>query len=536
MISLGIWAPIILATIMIFIFYTSGAIIFELFKFKVKNHFVYIAGGFFTYFSFISFLSFPLQLVSVIPYVFFVYYLYTLTIIYMLFCFIFIKYWLTVRFFSINTIIFIIIVFLFTFLNFYFQNQVGSDSFVEHKDVIFSIYESRHAPISFFEARLHDFFGFKTFESWYTLQISMIILTGATSTIEVGTLISLFTLLIESFVFASIFVTLFESFYKERKRYVFWLTLIFSFLSFSTSKIFLIYLGFPYWGGITMMINLILYAIILIIKYTSLDYQEKSKAIFIGMAIGGYFSFSWDSSYHILFFIYCLLFIIQKKYSNNFTKDIFKLSFFSLTGVIFYNIFLHLYIQAIMFLILFLIMVIIFFIMRRNYSIISRFEIFVDNNIKLVTLLIPIIFIIVFIGLILNSGFNYVIPNTIYLNFLFRWFESILSINMQYIVLSIIIISFIVISFVWIFIRNKIPKNFLTTSIDLLIISYLTIYNPLAATIINLFYPTMAESNGIIIVIQSLICINLFVFWSFNKIDAKKPQPIKVIKNYSWFR
>gem|GEM_PF-3923673 len=41
-----------------------------------------------------------------------------------------------------------------------------------------------------------------------------------------------------------------------------------------------------------MMINLILYAIILIIKYTSLDYQEKSKAIFIGMAIGGYFSFS----------------------------------------------------------------------------------------------------------------------------------------------------------------------------------------------------------------------------------------------------
>gem|GEM_PF-4510435 len=115
-----------------------------------------------------------------------------------------------------------------------------------------------------------------------------------------------------------------------------------------------------------------------------------------------------------------MLFIIQKKYSNNFTKDIFKLSFFSLTGVIFYNIFLHLYIQAIMFLILFLIMVIIFFIMRRNYSIISRFEIFVDNNIKLVTLLIPIIFIIVFIGLILNSGFNYVIPNTIYLNFLFR--------------------------------------------------------------------------------------------------------------------
>gem|GEM_PF-5150799 len=106
-------------------------------------------------------------------------------------------------------------------MNFYFQNQVGSDSFVEHKDVIFSIYESRHAPISFFEARLHDFFGFKTFESWYTLQISMIILTGATSTIEVGTLISLFTLLIESFVFASIFVTLFESFYKERKRYVF---------------------------------------------------------------------------------------------------------------------------------------------------------------------------------------------------------------------------------------------------------------------------------------------------------------------------
>lgn len=536
MINSQIWVPILLSAVMIFIFYTSGAIIFELLKFKVKNAFVYIAGGFFAYFTFISIFSFPLQLVSIIPYVFFVYYFWTLTIIYLIFCLVFLRHWITARFFSKNTLIFLVCVGVIGIVEYFAGEAFVIDTFARHKNALSIIYWLRDNPVSFFNnSTFYNFLGFKPFESWYTFQISIIMLSGA-STYQIQDVILPFTYFIEVVISASIFITMVEAFAKNKTKYMEYLTLVVAFIFFIASKTALIIYGYSFWTGEMMLVNLIFYAIILTLKYTSFDYRERHKATFIGMVIGGYISFAWDNSYHILFFLYCILFMIQRKYSKSFTKDILKISMFALIDICFYNIILKLYIQAFIFSGLLALMIVISYYMTSNYSVVLKFETFVDNRIRLVTLILPVIFMTISIGMSLNAGISFINAGDNYLNFLYVWTTFISGSNQRYITTYIVALIILVGALVWIFMRQRFKENFLTDSIDLMLISYLTFYNPIVVKFINLFYPTMTSTNGIMMIIQGMAVVNVLVIWLCNKVDAKKPDKLKIIKNYNWIK
>ncbi|ARU92234.1 hypothetical protein SCLARK_001789 [Spiroplasma clarkii] len=350
------------------------------------------------------------------------------------------------------------------------------------------------------------------------------------STYQIQDVIIPFTFIIEAVISTSVFITMYESFAKKRTKLMEYVTLVVSLVFFVSTKLVLSIYGFSFWSGEVMFVNLIFYAIVLTLNYTSMDYRERHKATFIGMVLGGYISFSWDSSYHIVFLIYCLFFVIQRKFTRNFTKDILKISMFALIDICFYNIILKLYIQAIIFSALLLLLLVIAAAMTNNYSVVTKFETFVDSRIRLVSLILPSIFMVISIGMTLNSGTSFVDSENNYLNFIYVWTTIIKWESARYITTFIIALAILVVALVW-FLWEQNSKRFLTDSVDLMLISYLTFYNPIVVKFINLFYPSMTSSNGIIMIIQGMVVANVLVIWLCNKVDARKPEQLKIIKN-----
>ncbi|AHI52468.1 hypothetical protein [Spiroplasma culicicola] len=531
-ISLGV--PIALAIVVLFMFYTSGTIIFEFLRFKVKNQFASIAAGFFAYFTYISILTLPLQLISVLPYIFFVYYLWALTIVYLLFCFIFLKYWLSTNFLSLNLIIFFIIVSLIGVLNYFGYTYINDGSFARHKNTLSILYWLKDNPVSFFNSStLFNFLDFKPFQGWYTFQISTLILAGAESYQYQDVLVP-FTFILDSFLTASIFITMFESLKKTTSKVNTYLLLSISFIIFGLMKTALFTTTYTFWSGETIFIYLVFYTIVLMLKYTTQDYRERHNPIFIGTVLGGYISFSWESSYQVLFLIYCLIFVLQRRYSTNFTKDILKLSIFALTDVVFYNIVSNYYLQSILFGGLLLFLIIVASLMTRRYSTVIAFEVFTDSRIKLVTFLLPLAFMLISIALTLGSNQAFISTADTYLNFLYVWTTIFKNEEIRFWLTTISALTILAISVVWIFIRKIFTTTALTGIVDLILISYLTFYNPIVVKFITLIYPTMLESNGMIMIIQGSILLNVLAYWGINKFDAKTEPQVKVIKKYNW--
>jgi len=536
MTSLSIWFPIVLTIPIIFMFYTSGTIILELLKFKIKNSFSAIAAGFFTYFTFISVLTFPLQLISVLPYIFFIYFIWALTILFIAFCFVFSKYWLSTNVFSLNTIIYMGIVALIVGINFLGIQFVNNVSFARHKNTLSILNWLKDNPVSFFNnATLFNFLGFKPFQGWYTFQLSLIIL-GNIETYQYQDFIKPFCFIIDAFLFSSIFITMFEALKKKTKSINTCALFAISLIIFSISKLLIAYFDASFWGGESIFIYLVFYSIMLLLKYTTSEYRERNNTFFNGMVLGGYICFSWDSSYQVLFLLYGFIFVIQKTYSRNFTKDLLKLSIFSLIDIFFFNIVLGYYIQSLLFGILTVFLILTAFWMSRNYSVVSKFEIFIDQKTNFTILLLPISFMLISIAITLGMEQPFVSTNDNYLNFLYVWTSIFKNKNVNFWTTFILAMVILALSFFWIFIRKKIRTTGLTGVIDLILISYLTFYNPIVVKFINFIYPDMTKTNGVVMIVMGIVLLNVVVYWLFDFIKRRKvstKEPV-IIKKYTW--
>ncbi|WP_134297137.1 hypothetical protein [Spiroplasma gladiatoris] len=537
--NISILVPIMLALAYIFVFYASGVIILELIKFKTKNPFASIAAGFFSYFTFISIFTFPLQLISVLPYVFFIYFLWSITIVYIIFCIVFAKYWLSLNFLNKNLIIFLF-VFLILGVVCYFEYKVlnTTSEFSRHKNILSILSWLKDNPVSFFNnATLFNFLGFRPFQGWYTFELALLMLTSAQSYQYQDVLIP-FTFIIDIVLCASIFITMFESFEKTFSKTNKFILLLVSLFTFTITKVGFIYLNDNFWTGDTIFSYLIFYVIILSLRYTTLNYRERKVPIFIGLVMGGYISFAWNSSYQVLFIIYCILFIIQKKYSQNFTKDFLKISLFAIVDLVFFNLVSKYYLQTILFAALFLLLIVTSYFMSKRYAAVVKFETFVDRRINLVTLILPLGFMIVSIAMALKNNKSFVDPQESYLNFLYVWTSFSSNDVLRFWVTFVVAISILVISFIWIFIRKKFKINILSAVVDLVLINYLTFYNPIVVRFINLIYPMMSQSNGLIMIVEGAVLINVLAYWCFNKIENKKQnnKGIKIIKNFNWLK
>ncbi|AOG60073.1 hypothetical protein SHELI_v1c01180 [Spiroplasma helicoides] len=537
--GISLWIPILIAAICIFMFYTSGVTILELLKFNIKNPFASIAAGFFAFFTYISILTFPLQLISVLPYVFFVYYLWGLTIVYIIFCFIFTKYWLSLDWFWKHFLIFAIVVAVVGGSTYFQFINLADDNFARHKNMLSILSWLKDNQVSFFNnATLFKFLGFKPFQGWYTFQLAVTLLFN-TQSYQFKDIIVPFTFILDIFLTSSIFIFMFDSFHKlqSARAYKKYSLMGVSLFIFTGTKTAFLLFGNSFWLGDTIFIYLIFYVMILGLRYTGIKYRERSNPIFIGTVLGGYISFSWDNSYQVLFIIYCLLFLVQRRYRQNFTKDILKLSLFPIIDLVFFNIILGYYIQTTLFLAILLLLFIVIYIMSKNYSNIIKFETFVDDKINWVTLILPVVFMGVSIAITLGSNQSLISAEDTYLNFLYDWTAVFSNVNLRFWITSSLAMFILAISFLWIFIRKKFNTSILTGMVDLLLINYLTFYNPIVVKFINLIYPMMLQSNGIIIIIQGAVLLNVIIYWLFNRSEDKKNiSEIKIIRNYNWLK
>ncbi|QGS51568.1 hypothetical protein [Spiroplasma tabanidicola] len=537
--SSNIIIPIAIAITCIFVFYASGVIILELIKFKTKNPYAAIAAGFFSYFTFISIFTFPLQLISVLPYIFFIYYLWALSIVYIIFCLVFAKHWLSLNLLSKNLWFFILAVIVIGVATYFEYKKLGIENeFSRHKNILSILSWLRDNPVSFFNnSTLFNFLGFRPFQGWYTFQLSMIILTGVQS-YQYQDIIMPLSFILDVFLCASIFITMFDSFDKTSTAYKKYALYILSLFLFTLTKIAFIHYDYAYWTGDTIFLYLIFYAMVLALRYTNIGFRERKMPLFIGLVIGGYISFSWNSSYQVLFLIYCILFIIQKKYNTNFTKDFLKISSIAVIDLIFFNLVSKYYIPTILFAAILLLIIVTTYFMSKKYSAVVRFETFVDSKITLVTLLLPIVFMIVSIAMTLKTNRSFVDPKESYLNFLYVWTNLLPSNTLRFWATFIAAMSILILSVVWVFLRKKFKLSLITGIVDLTLINYLTFYNPIAVKFINLIYPMMSQSNGLIMIVQGSVLMNILVYWFFNKQEEKntKNKSVVVIKNFNWLK
>ncbi|AUM62364.1 hypothetical protein [Spiroplasma monobiae] len=522
-----------ISTLYLFMFYTSGLIAIELFKFKIKNYFVAIATGFFSYFTFLSVCTFPLQLISVLPYTFFIYYIFAISVIYLLFCFVFMRFWLNTNVFKVDSLFFIGVVFIFIAIDFVSIKFISTENFSRHKNTLAILYWLKDNPVSFFNnSTLFNFLGFKPFQGWYSFQLSTIMMVNA-QPYQYKDIIIPLTVILDAFLITSIFFTFYESFGlndKFKKRVI---KFSVSLVIFILTRMAFWKLGYSIFGGEMILLYLIFYATTLLLRYTTFNNRERHNPILIGLILGGYISFSWDSSYQILFLLYAFIFTIQRKFTQNFTKDILKIALFPMVGFIFYNVILGLYIQIIIFGSILLVMFMTAYLMNKNYSFVVKFELFLENRSTFAVLIVPIFFMAISTAFILAFNENIISEEYNSLNILYIWMSVIKNNIAQQLLTFIISMSLLAGSLVWVFFRKKIKADLLTSVVDLFLISYLTFYNPISVRFISTFYPKMFETNGMVLLVLLFATLNSLPYSIKGKGLKEKNEEVVVIKHYS---
>ncbi|AUB31172.1 hypothetical protein SFLOR_v1c01110 [Spiroplasma floricola 23-6] len=533
MLTGSLFIAIGISILYLFMFYTSGLIAIELFKFKIKNYFVAIATGFFSYFTFLSVFTFPLQLISVLPYVFFIYYIFAISIIYLLFCFVFMRFWLNTNFLKLDSLFFILVVCLFITLNYFSMTYISKENFSRHKNTLAILYWLKGNSVSFFnDSTLYNFLGFKPFQGWYSFQLSTIMIANVQPYQYKDLLIPL-SIILDAFLLSSIFFTFYESFSLKTRNKNKIILFLSSLILFMITRLVFWKLEYSIFSGDMILLYLIFYAVIMLLRYTTFNTRERYNPVLIGLVLGGYISFSWESSYQILFLLYAFIFIIQRKFSQNFTKDILKIVLFPMVCFIFYNIILNLYIQVIVFGAILFLMIITSILMNRKYSFVIKFENFLENRSIFTVLFVPIFFMTLSTAFILAFNENIISDKFNSLNILYIWLSVIKNNIAKQTLTFIISMSLLAISFVWVFFRKRVKCDLLTNIVDLFLISYLTFYNPISVRFINVFYPNMFETNGIVLLVLIFSLLNSIPYSIKQKKAKQENTEVVVIKKYS---
>ncbi|AXK50792.1 hypothetical protein [Spiroplasma alleghenense] len=523
------------ATFILFISYTSGSIIAEIMKLRTKNPFANIALGFFSYFATLTILTFPLQLFSALPYVFFIYYTIVLSQLYLIVCVLLFRYWITSTFLSISSLIFVIVVVLIMSVNLFSGKIFGTGDFTSHKGTLLILDTFKNKPISFFNGKNPvNNLGYKVLQSWYALQMGMIIITKATPN-DYFQLINSFNFIIDAFIVASIFMVVITRFndveHQGYRQFGVFMTIFY----IIGLKFFLGYVGLKLFNEMTYFVYLIFYALTLLISYSNHKFREHNLPLVIGFILGSYISFSWENSYPIIFLLYAIVFALQRISQNNYTKDIIKISLFPLINLVFFNFFEKLYFQSAFFGAIVLLFFIVIYFMAKKYSRIIKFETSFDKNNNFFVLFLPLLFAGLSVMFILAAHEDLILMFMNYLSFIYNWTIFIeIPKARQWIalVLTIILLAF---SLSWVFIRKNISTSKLSTISDLTAISFITFYNPLVIKFVSIIYKDFVKLNGTIMAVLfvHLACVGIYTLTNMlgNYLSKKTIAPSPKVRH-----
>ncbi|WP_338972545.1 hypothetical protein [Spiroplasma endosymbiont of Panorpa germanica] len=521
------------ATFILFISYTSGSIISEIMKIRTKNSFANIALGFFAYFATLTILTFPLQMFNSLPYIFFIYYTIVLSQLYLIVCILLFRYWITSAFLSISSLIFVIIVVIVMSVNFFSGKIFGAGDFSDNRNTLLILDTFKNKPISFFNGKNPvNNLGYKVLQSWYALQMSMIVITKA-SPENYWQLISVSGFIIDAFIVASITMTIITRFNDVEHRGYRQFGIVLTIIYIIGLKFFISFLGLKIFNEMSYFVYLIFYTLTLIISYSNHKFREHNLPLVIGFILGSYIAFSWENSYPIIFLLYAIVFTLQRTLLSNYTKDIIKISLFPLINLVFFNFFEKLYFQSAFFAAIVLLFFIVIYFMANKYSRIVKFETAFDKNNNFFVLFLPLVFAGLSIIFILAAHEDLLLMFLNYLSFIYNWTIFIeIPKARQWIALALTIIL-LAGSLAWVFVRQNMLGTKLSTILDLTAISFITFYNPLVIKFVSIIYKDFVKLNGTIMAILfiHLVCVGIYTMTNIfgNYIEKKtineKPKP-----------
>ncbi|WP_144416866.1 hypothetical protein [Spiroplasma cantharicola] len=418
-------------------------------------------------------------------------------------------------------------------IDYFSVNSISRENFSRHKNTLAILYWLKDNQVSFFnDSTLFNFLGFKPFQGWYTFQLSVIMMVNV-EPYQYKDLIVPLLIILDAFIITSILFLFYESFTPKMRLNnrvaVFFISLV----TFIITRMIFWWLDYSIFTGDMILLYLIFYATTMLLRYTTLNVRERYNPIFIGFVLGGYISFSWESSYQILFLLYAFIFLIQRRFNQNFTKDILKIAIFPMVGFIFYNIILRLYLQVVIFGSILVLMLLASYLMNRRYSFVAKFELFLENHNLFTVLFVPIFFMTISTAFILAFNENILAEKYNSLNIIYIWTSLVENNIAKQFLTFIISMTLLTCSFVWVFFRKKVKYDLITNCIDLFLVSYLTFYNPISVRFISTFYPKMFETNGMVLVVLLFTFINALPYAIKTKKTIQESNDVIVIKKYS---
>ncbi|WP_338970118.1 hypothetical protein [Spiroplasma endosymbiont of Labia minor] len=511
----------------IFLFYISGTTITHFFKIRLRNPFISIAIGFFLYFSFITIFSFPLQIIGIVPYYFLIYYDAAITFVYLAFFLILFKFWISTIWISLMSIRYFLIVAIALSATWILLHLFSTNSFNDFRETLAIMNWISGNQLAFInDSTLFSYFGFKPFQAWYTLLQIIINLTNA-QVYDYNDLIITFTLIIEAFLVASIILTIHTTFSKIGNKLFDTLVLFIMSIIFISIKTLFSVQEDAVWSERTLFMYLLIFIVIMLINYVTSDFRQRNMPILIGLMFTCYTSFSWDSSYPVLFLLFVFMFILQIAFKTSWTKDLIKISVGPIISVICFSVITNLIIQWIILVIIAFFMLMAVFIMNSRYARIQKVELFLSKHFKLSVLFVPTMFALLSLAMILGqpSAFAQLVGG--YLTFIEKFLVFIKNEEIRYWIVILVSFALIILSIVWIILRDRLSYGIVVYAVDLFVISYLTFYNPIVIKFITVIYTPLLQSDGVMMLVMLIVVIVANMYYVINKINTK----IKVSKS-----
>ncbi|WP_342268973.1 hypothetical protein [Spiroplasma endosymbiont of Aspidapion aeneum] len=400
-----------------------------------------------------------------------------------------------------------------------------------YKNSLSVLYWIKDLQVSLFGDILTGDLKFKNIQSWYTFQLTLLLVSGQLNLFDqnkiaiFANLYTNFNLIIDVCLSASLVLCATWAMGRKTNKIQLVIFTAINALCLCCLKYVLVRDNFTIWNEESYFVYLVAFIIFILYDYVVTVERAKNQPLLIGLILSSYIAFSWVLSYQILFLIYSILFILQIWLRNIFVKELYKISLLFGVDFIFFNIIEKLYLLSLIYAGVILLFSLILYLMNKNYNIVINFETALNNRREFSILAIPIIIIVasLFIGLMQKSNDLFLLSSQgVFL--LYPLFELLFNTNK---LLYTVVFSYVLLiaSVIWIFYRHNKVFGRVKMPIDILAINFLTFYNPYAVrTLKTLVYINLEMSNVAILIIS----LYVIILWVLNKIHNQFFSFIKI--------
>jgi hypothetical protein len=527
---------ILTAFVMLLVFYMSGVGLKSILNIKSDNPLSSIIFGFFTYFAYITVTTLPFLFFNIIAKSY-LYVIFGLTLIYFAFAIILVRNWLTTELFSMKTVQFIVALIFISVIVSVVQEKISPNMFISKDSrygaTIFSTLNNTNLNIwggrslSFIrDNQMNEQSIFHMFQYMICLVFKDVK--------RISYFIKPFWFVVSSFLWTALYVEMYSLLSKERRQWQRWSIFVGGLVVFLGLFILVMRMGITSLTNDSYFVLLIIFVCTIVIKHVGARFPQYNMPVVIGISMGSYMAFSSENTYPVLFLIYAFVFLMQLRLKIGYFRDIAKISALVLIEFIIYNILMKLWIQTGIFAAIFVIVLFISFRANSRYFLETKLELYLQQRNIFAILLLPVAFFVISIAYSLANELPIVAKNSDYLQIILWWLDPITNDSVKGWTVFLVIMIFVGLSIAWIFLRQRVTKNFVYSAVDIFFILYLTFYNPFFTKIIEAIGSSITKTAGysligVAFVIVAMLPIQLANFVS----DKNKNRQLIIYKRPS---